>query len=369
RLNLIVTTADTQRAHVTKIKSSELNTVIAKFRDEVKNPTTDPRESGRKLFDILLNKEVLQDLNGIQADTIIWSLDGVLRYVPISALWTGNEYLVEKYRNVVITLASRDRLKDSTPDRSGWQGLGLGVSKTALVTNEDGTSRTFGSLPAVPQEICGIIADKDVNDGCAKINENGVLKGKALLDDQFTLINFKNHLGRYPIVHIASHFVLNAGSETDSYLLLGGGAARKLTLADIRRGGTRFTGVELLTLSACDTAMGSSNKSNGVEVEGFGALAQNQGAKAVLASLWPVADESTRELMIEFYRQLESTPKITKAEALQRAQLTLLRGNSATPGKEEGRGIPFGGPSLASLGSRFSHPYYWSPFVLMGNWQ
>src|SRR5262249_44827263 len=132
---------------------------------------------------------------------------------------------------------------------------------------------------------------------------------------------------RYPIIHISSHFSLNPGNENDSFLLLGGGEDRKLTLAAIRSASSQFSSVELLTLSACNTGMASASRSNGVEVEGLGALAQIAGARSVLASLWSVADSSTRDLMVEFYRQLESDSSPTKAEALRTAQLTLLYGS------------------------------------------
>lgn len=346
RLNLIVTTSAAQRAHVVDIKAGELNKLVFEFRDNLKNPRMDPKVTGKKLFDIMFPSSLQKDLEGAKADTIVWSLDGTLRYVPIAALWDGKQYLVERYRNVVITLASRDRLGQVPTDRAKWEALGLGVSKEAVLKDADGSLRNFEPLTSVPEELCGVVADPDEKQRCSTMNagKDGLIAGKNLLNEKFTLATFKNLLGRYPVVHIASHFSLNPGNENDSYLLLGGGDNRKFTLADVRQGGAKFVGVELLTLSACNTAMTTGNRSNGVEVEGFGALAQNQGAKSVVASLWPVADNSTRDLMIEFYKHLESTPQVSKAEALRQAQLSLLKG-------------------------RFAHPYYWSPFVLMGNWQ
>jgi CHAT domain-containing protein len=205
-----------------------------------------------------------------------------------------------------------------------------------------------------------------------------VVLRKSLLDEEFTLQNFRNNLGRYPIVHIASHFSLNAGNENDSYLLLGGGDERKLTLASVRQGGAKFIGVELLTLSACNTVMSSGSKSNGVEIEGFGMLAQNKGAKSVVASLWAVADSSTRDLMIGFYQQLETNEKIGKADALRNAQLSLLTGKNKAGdnplwrdridvlGSGEGTTRK---PFKTDPNAPFAHPYYWSPFILIGNWR
>jgi CHAT domain-containing protein len=168
---------------------------------------------------------------------------------------------------------------------------------------------------------------------------------------------------RYPLVHIASHFAFKPGDETDSSLLLGDG--RLLTLAQIKSATNLFGGVDLLTLSACDTASGGA-ATDGREVEGFGVLAQRQGAKAVLATLWPVADASTRRLMEEFYRLRGGGEGMTKAEALRRAQLGLLRGGAdAQAPAGERRGLSVGGAAPA----KFAHPYFWAPFILIGNWR
>ena len=127
----------------------------------------------------------------------------------------------------------------------------------------------------------------------------------------------------------------------------------------------RSAGVQLLTLSACNTGVG-----DGTEVEGFGTLAQRQGAKAVVASLWPVMDESTSRLMQEFYRIRESSPGMTKLEALRKAQLELLRGGAKGSTSDAVRGVAVH-PTKAfhvDPNAPYAHPYYWAPFFLMGNW-
>jgi CHAT domain-containing protein len=170
------------------------------------------------------------------------------------------------------------------------------------------------------------------------------MAGRRLLYEQFTYYAFRNQLGRFPVVHAATHFKFVSGTRDEalnSFLLLGNG--EKLTLAQIQNAGTIFNGVHLLTLSACNTASGGKD-ADGREIEGFGVMAQKKGAKAVMATLWAVADESTRQLMVDFYR-LYQKPGTTKAEALRQAQLTLL--------KDE----------------KFAHPYFWSPFILIGNWK
>ena len=376
KLILIVTTADAQRAHTVDIAAAELNKLIFDFREAVKNPAVDPRLLGKKLHDKLFPAALQKDLENIKADTIVWSLDGTLRYAPIAALWDGKQYLVEKYTNAVLTLASRNKLSGKSSDRTKWQALGVGVSKQAIVQTADGTTKTFDALAAVPEELCSVVADPQKKDFCAALTKDrtSVISGVNLFDEEFTLQNFQKYLGRTPIVHVASHFSLNAGDENDSFLLLGGGAERKFTLANL--GKTNLNALELLTLSACNTAMSAGSKSNGLEVESFGALAQNKGAKSVLATLWAVADSSTRDLMIEFYRRIETDRENGKAAALRQAQIALLNGKNQINqnGTKRSDIETLGGagekqpPFKKDVNAPFAHPYYWSPFILFGNW-
>jgi len=381
RLNVIVTTSEVQKAYSSPIKETDLNKLVADFRGALRSPRTDPRIAGKALYEVLFSKGLSKDLENVKAETIVWSLDGTLRYVPISALWDGEKYLVERFNNVLITLASRDKLNTSINDRGKWVALGVGVSKETTMKESDGNMRTFDALTSVPDELCTIVADRSEGSRCRSMipNKPGAINGRAYLDEEFTLQTFKDSLGRFPVVHIASHFNLNPGNENDSYLLLGGGEERRLSLGSIRQGGTRFVGVDLLTLSACNTGMDAGNNSNGLEIEGFGALAQKSGAKSVLASLWAVADTSTRDLMVEFYSQLIGSPNMMKANALRNAQLKLLNGrNNASETPEWRKVNPTGGdtknttavkPFPRDSSAPFAHPYYWSPFILIGNWR
>src|SRR5262249_22601775 len=129
-----------------------------------------------------------------------------------------------------------------------------------------------------------------------------------------------------------------------------------------------------------NTATGGSG-ANGKEVEGFGVLAQRQGAKAVVASLWPVFDTSTKVLMQDFYRLREAKHDITKAEALRQAQVRLLHGEATVEAgnaktempdrrivHEEARST--NKPRFTVDPKKpFAHPYYWAPFILIGNWK
>ena len=352
KFRAILRTPDVQKAYEYPITEADLNRKVAEFRQVLQDPKLDPRPLAAELYQILVGP-MAEDLRQAHAQTLMWSLDGTLRYLPISALFDGQQYLIERFRVSVMTLASTARLKD-VPDVKRM-GVGFGVTKE---------SEDAPALPWVSDELAGIIAIKP--------GDAGALPGEVELDGAFTQQSMRQELlKRFAVVHIASHFRFQPGNETQSYLLLGDG--QHLSLAELRTSANLFGGVQLLTLSACNTGMG-----DGTEVEGFGTLAQRQGAKAVVASLWPVADLSTSLLMQSFYRKWQSSPNITKLEALRQAQLELLHGGGSGNLLESNRGVdvidnsntdrshalPF--PIDTKL--PYAHPYYWAPFFLMGNW-
>jgi CHAT domain-containing protein/tetratricopeptide (TPR) repeat protein len=359
RYRVILTTPRAQADGKTEIKAATLNDKISKFRDAVQNPAIDPRPLGKELYDILI-KPVERQLDGAGAKTLLWSLDGNLRLLPFAALWDGRQYFGQKYQNVTITLATRTRL--GIPVAPDWQVLGLGVTQSQIVKQPNGTRDIpFGALPAVKTELASIVKNENSPDG--------VLPGRILLDADFNEAQLKKELVKgYKVIHIASHFSLHAGDATNSFLLLGDGTA--LTVNEMKTNDQiTFDEVELLTLSACQTAM-IEKDGTGKEVEGFGYVAQQKGAKAILATLWSVADESTQLLMSEFYRLRKADPKLTKAAALQLAQQAMLEGKLSLPatGNAPTRGITLK-PDAGTKSSQYAHPYYWSPFVLIGNWR
>lgn len=126
---------------------------------------------------------------------------------------------------------------------------------------------------------------------------------------------------------------------------------------------------DLLTLSACETGM-NSNAGNGREVDGLGTMAQLKGARAVISSLWEVNDASTGQLMGDFYKRwADGEGNVAKVEALRHAQLDLLQGKmTPSANGRNGRGVEAdNGEGDGPVG--YGHPYYWAPFVLMGNWR
>ncbi len=364
KYRVIVVTPTVMVAREYPITAAELRKKVFEFRQALVNPKSDPVPHAQELYRILVGP-VAQDIQGAKAVTLMWSLDEVLRYLPMAALHDGHQYLVEKYRNTVFTPASVAELTER-PNVKNWQGLGMGVSKSY---------GQFPALPAVPEELHRVI--REVNE----VRPEGILPGEVMLDEMFTETSMKKALEhKYPLIHIASHFDFEAGNETNSFLLLGGKDAQgsRLTLAEIREDpGFTFADTELLTLSACDTAVGGAER-DGREVDGLGILAQQKGAKAVVASLWGVYDASTGLLMQEFYKMWTTHPKMPKAEALRQAQVALLRGKLGGRNIGANRGVKLEGgegkPGPGGAGknadqANYTHPYYWAPFILIGNWR
>ena len=351
KLYLIVATAEKRSLVSSPIKADDLYRKVLAFRNALQDPTRDPRPLAQDLYKIIV-APIEGNLKAAHATTLLWSLDDALRYLPMSALHDGHCYMVERYDNCILTLAAPAHATH-IPAVAHWTGLGLGVSHE---------HPGFDALPGVRAELAGIFGP--------------VVPGTTLLDGQFTQASLLAGLkhGTHPLVHIASHFALS-GRDTDSFLLLGDGG--HLSMAQMKADPTVFAGVDLLTLSACNTAM-EVRSAGGREVEGFGALAQRLGARSVLASLWPVADASTPVLMREFYRLRHASRTMSKASGLRQAQTELLRGKvmASTPPSKTNRAqrAKIAGAANTSLPlfvpdpkAPYAHPYYWAPFVLIGN--
>lgn len=294
------------------------------------------------LYDVLI-RPVEADLRASGADVIMLNLEGFLRYVPFAALKDGERYLIEDYALAMQTPAAATVY--AMGDRDRTRAVGFGVT----LAHGD-----FPGLPAVGRELESIFSGADAT---------GVLDGTPRLDADFSADEFAAALEAGPqFVHIASHFKLEPGDESKSFLLLGNGDP--LPLEAIRNDARyAFTGVDLLTLSACETA--GEVGSDGKEVESFATLAQGSGASSVMATLWPIADASTAELMGTFYRELIDR-SLDKATALRAAQVAMLRGVEAAALPFVTRGASSDEEQPASAEAR--HPYYWSAFILMGNW-
>ena len=345
------------------VKNSVLNEQAKQYWSLLQSDKYDPTILSKQIYDTVFKP--LETVLPKDTKTILWSLDGNLRYIPMAALFDGKQYLVERFNHVNFTRADSERMTRAV--NPNWTALGLG-SSAAHTVDLLGEQISFDSLPGTNEELAEIMKQKG--------KREGIFDGRLLTDANFTkpamLAELKQHR---PLVHIASHFAFRAGDEARSFLLLGDGTA--LTLDEMKRQPDLFSGVDLLTLSACNTAATQAD-ANGREVDGFAELAQRLGAGAVLASLWSVADESTAILMSDFYRNRKKKAGITKAEAMRQAQLELLYGKykpEEINERNRSEAVRFGKSAkdmpkfIKDANAPFAHPFYWSPFVLIGNWR
>lgn len=339
---LILITSAARAKYEIAMPVSELRSTILSARRALEDPTSDPRAQLRSLYNALF--EPLEGgLAASHAHTILWSLDGVLRYIPVNALYDGQHYLIEKYSNVAITPASRNHLLDS-PAGAGSQILAMGLSKSYL---------GMPPLNSVDDELKSIVHDPEVP------ASHGYASGRLIEDNAFTFSALRDLASKYPIVHIASHFVYSWSVGREPYLLLAGqttgGPGYRLTLSEMSSA-LDFTGVRLLTLAACNTAI-PDLQMNGREMDSLSMVAQQNDAAAVISTVWDVDDSGTSSLMADFYKRWLSDTKLSKAEALRQAQLDMLHGGGVNVDKK------------AAPGGSYAHPYYWAPFVLTGNFQ
>lgn len=364
---IIMITEKGQKAY--PIDVADFNKTVFQLKDALSSDKYDPRPVAQKLYNAMFrqrsakqNRTLEQDLQEYLGKypnkTLMWSLDGVLRYVPMSVLHDGKNYLAEKYLNTVFTEQSIKSLE--TDNLQNWKVLGLGVSE-----EREG----FKALPGVKVELEAIVREEN--------SANGILDGTIKLNGNFRKDEFFNIVGgrKYKVVHIASHYSFKPFQQKDSFLLVGDGY---LTLGEmVNKDKTLFSSVDLLTLSACETGISG----NGKEIEGFPVKAQELGAKSVIASLWKVPDAGTPELMIRFYKNRQENPNVSKGEAFRQAQLSLLSTYSNThkiPEVNNRVRAELAGKILSELDlplfvkddeMPFAHPHYWSSFVLIGNWR
>lgn len=365
RVYLILVNADSRKKIELPVSPAELRAKALAVRDLLASRSGDPRLELGELYNTLVapmrtELDALAVAEGSKAPVLLWSLDDALRYVPMGSLYDGQHYLIERFRNVLFTPDSYGHMTDA-PNGQKPRVLAMGLSKS------------YGGLPALPgvmPELEAVVHDPAVPES------HGVMEGRLLPNDQFTLAAFTTELGArgdFSVVHIASHFVEQAGDGQEPFLLLGGEAAEDTSgfewnLSALENSQVAFRGTQLLTLSACSTAKDYTSR-DGVEMDSLGMVAQQKEAQAVLATLWDVNDASTSRIMSDFYARWIRNPDAGKAEALRLAQLALLH-QSATAGNKTARGIQVETESTTTgQETKYELPYYWAPFVLIGNYQ
>ena len=332
------------------VKKEELNYAIAEFRSALTQPNKiislkSAQTTGKQLYNWLI-KPIETALTEANTKTIIYAPDGQLRYIPLAALYDGNQWLVQKYRINNITALSLTNL-DSQPKS---MKILAGAFTQGNYNFQIGDSNfSFRGLPFAGKEV--------------ETLANTVPNTTKILDSNFSESETLAKMNDYSILHFATHAAFVTGKPEESFILFGNGD--RANFRDVET--WDLTNTDLVVLSACETGLGG-KLGDGREILGFGYLMQQGGAKAAMASLWTVDDGGTQVLMNGFYTALTNN-NTTKAEALRQSQIALITGDYSGLGEQRGLGIvPRDDSSLPSqVVNKFSHPYYWASFILIGN--
>ena len=298
------------------ISDAELTTKVRSFRVNLENRTTNEfLEQARELYTLLI-APVDAALKSSGIDTLVFVPDGSLRTIPMAALNDGEKFLIEKY---AVAVTPGLELMEAGP-------TGLRAPRMMISGLTEGVQK-FPPLPAVQVEV----------DQLRKLYP----QNERLMNGEFVKARVTEKFSGEPftIVHIASHGHIDADVRK-SFVLT---HSDKLTLDDLERlirpGQLADKPLELLTLSACQTAAGDDRAALGL-----GGVAVKAGARAAFATLWCVNDKASAELVADFYTNLNAPGGTTKALALQAAQRRLL------------------------TDPRYVHPCYWAPYLIIGNW-
>ncbi|MUG95313.1 CHAT domain-containing protein [Scytonema sp. UIC 10036] len=306
------------RRYTVPLRQAQIEDTIDQLRQTLEIRTTEEfKPLSQQVYEWII-QPLAPELEKRQVKNLVFVLDGVLRSIPMAALHDKQKYLIEKY-NVATTPGLQ--LLNPQP-----------LARTQLRTIAGGLSEGSGDFPPLP-------AVKDELDEI----KSTVRQSQVLLNEEFTRNAIENAVKSLdaPVVHLATHGQFSSRAE-DTFFLTYDGKVNINELSNLLK--TRETNqqgaIELLVLSACSTAAGDKRAALGIA-----GVAVQAGARSTLASLWVVEDEATALIMGEFYQQLNQ-PNISKAEAFKNAQLKLLKNRDRF----------------------YEHPYYWAPFILVGNW-
>jgi len=271
--------------------------------------------------------EIQQLLQDKTIETLAFVPDENLRLVPLAALHDGKQYLIERLPISNLVSSSAVVLSNPAPEHSRFQAMGLSQSRQG-----------FAPLPGVRSELQQL---------------EKLYSSPILLDESFVETKVRDSLlaptDDPKIVHMATHAQFGLTGD-DTFIVLWD---KRLSLNDLKALDLRS--VNLLTMSACETAV-----ADGKAGQGLAGIADRVGADSVIGTLWSVNDTATSKLMEAFYGNLKGG--MGKAKALQQAQLSLLK-NNLPPSENSG-------DEPASSGkANYRTPFYWAAFVLLGNWQ
>ena len=269
----------------------------------------------RNLYDWLI-RPIEPILAENQIDTLVVVPDGRLRMIPLTTLHDGKQFLIEKF-----AMAVTPGLNLVDPHSIDWRN-----SDVLLVGLSDGV-QDYPPLPSVVKELNTI---KEITGS-----------DSLIINKDYSIDNFRNALQNkeYSVIHLATHGEFSSDPEHTYLLTYEDKLSMNKLQSVIGLGKFRDKPVELLTLSACRTAVGDEKAALGLA-----GVAVKAGARSAIATLWFVDDEATALAVMQFYQLLNKEPHLTKAKALQQVQKQLISQ------------------------SRYWHPSYWAPFLLIGNW-
>ncbi|MEM1172529.1 MAG: CHAT domain-containing protein [Cyanobacteria bacterium P01_H01_bin.35] len=311
--------------YTTNISKQDVDSTVQTLLDALTNPqkrifVENYWEPAQKIYNWLINP-IEKQLEANKIKTLVFVLEGNLRNVPLASLYDGEKYLAENYN---VAIAPSLELIDPQPlARGEVEVLSMGITEGR---------QGFPPLPNVRKEL------EDIQNQTSS---------EILLNESFTEKEANTEVVNttYQVIHIATHGEFSSNIE-DTFILTWDEKINVEELRNMIRSGIQQTRpIELLVLSACRTATGDNRATLGLA-----GIAVRAGARSTIASLWYVSDEATAALMKNLYQELIN-PEITKAEALRRAQQQLL--------KDAQTGV---------INSEFEHPYFWSTFILVGNW-
>ncbi|MCL1464640.1 CHAT domain-containing protein [Argonema galeatum] len=333
------------RKSVPEANRKRLQTVAKEFRSGVTDPilSNDYRNFAKQFYQWII-APVQSDLAANKIDSLIFSMDAGLRSVPVAAFNNGQQFLIEQYNVALIPSFS---LTDTRYIRiANSQMLAMGISKS---------TQDQSPLPAVAVEVPTLA--------------NILWRGQAFLNEESTLEKLQS-LSRqqhFEIIHIATHAEFRSGKVSESYIQFWNSKLKLDQLQNFSRklAWNKAPKVEMLVLSACRTALGNEQAELG-----FAGLAVQAGVKTAVGSLWYASDEGSLALMTEFYHKLRTAP--IKTEALRDAQLGMLKGQVRLENGQlilsDNRRVSLP-PELATSGDiNLSHPYFWSGYTMIGNW-
>ena len=315
RLSILLTLPDCIKKYNVNINYKNLNTIVKQYRKQVQSRISNQfLDNSKELYEYLI-RPVEKDIKAANIHTLLVAPDGVLRLIPFSSLYDSKQFLIEKYAIVTVPAIG---LTDTSP---------YGHKNNKILIN---------GLSDAVQDFSGLQSvDKELND------IKRIMNGKNIyLNDNYTVFNITNEFktNDYSIVHFATHGVFE-GTGKNSFLLTYESQLNMNYLEYLMSlGKYRGHQVDLLTLSACQTALGNERAALGLA-----GVAVKAGVRSAIATLWYVDDEATSLTISEFYRQLKKT-NISKAKALQNAQKKLI------------------------AQQKYWHPVYWAPFLFIGSW-